>query len=129
MNCLRCNTPMKKINMEGVLIDKCDNCKGVWLDANELEMLKYDDGKKQDELAVEVHVERIAEKNRLLSTVGMCPKCQRQPLVSFIRSGIELDQCPSCFGLFFDYGELMHIIERERNGIKKFLYGIKKLIK
>lgn len=126
MDCLRCSSQMKKVYMEGVLVDLCETCRGVWLDVNELEMLKYDDGKDQVELATEVQRELVAEKSRLLTTVGMCPKCQRQPLVSFIRSGVELDQCPACFGTFFDNGELQRILEKERNGVKKFLYVIKK---
>jgi Zn-finger nucleic acid-binding protein len=120
---------MKKVFLGGVLIDKCDTCKGVWLDANELEMLKYDDGKDQAELAMEIRAELIEEKKRLMTTVGMCPKCQEQPLVAFRRSGVELDQCPACFGLFFDHGELQKILEKERSGIKKFLYGLKKNLK
>jgi len=120
---------MKKMYLDGVLIDKCDICKGVWLDANELEMLKYNDGKDKDELVVELKSELIAEKRRLMTTVGMCPKCQEQPLVAFRRSGVELDQCPACFGLFFDHGELQKILEKEHNGVKKFLYGLKKNLK
>ena len=129
MDCLRCSSQMKKVYMEGVLVDICENCKGVWLDANELDMLKYDDGKDPEELAVEVRNELRAEKRRLFTTVGMCPKCQRQPLFTFIRSGVELDQCPACYGTFFDNGELQRILEKERNGVKKFLYVIKKNLK
>ena len=129
MDCLRCSSHMKKVDMEGVLVDLCENCKGVWLDVNELDMLKYDDGKSPAELAAEVHHEVLAEKRRLLTTVGMCPKCQRQPLVPFIRSGVELDQCPACSGLFFDNGELQKILAAERNGVKKFFYVIKKNFK
>jgi Zn-finger nucleic acid-binding protein len=120
---------MKKMLLDGVLIDKCETCKGVWLDANELEMLKYDDGKDKEGLVLELKSELMAEKRRLMTTVGLCPKCQEQPLVAFRRSGVELDQCPSCFGLFFDHGELQKVLEKEQSGVKKFLYGLKKNLK
>ncbi len=129
MDCLKCNSAMKKQTLDGVLIDKCENCQGVWLDANELDKLKYDDGKNREELLREATAEVIQEKQRLVTTVGMCPKCQRKSLKAFIRSGIEIDQCPSCYGIFFDHGELQKIITREHNVVKKFLYGIKKTIK
>ena len=129
MDCLRCNSAMKKMLLDGVLIDKCETCKGVWLDANELEMLKYDDGKDKEGLVLELKSELMAEKRRLMTTVGLCPKCQEQSLVAFRRSGVELDQCPSCFGLFFDHGELQKVLEKEQSGVKKFLYGLKKNLK
>ena len=129
MDCLRCGNAMRKFPLDGVLIDKCDNCQGVWLDADELDRIKYDDGKEQNELAREIRSEQLAEKRRLMTTVGLCPKCQRSKLTTFIRSGVEIDQCPTCFGLFFDHGELQRLIANEHNGIRKFLYGIKKTLK
>lgn len=126
MDCLRCNSSMKKMTLDGVLVDKCSNCQGIWLDSNELEMLKFDDGKEKEDLMLEARKELVQEKKRLLTTVGMCPKCQRHSLKTFHRSGVEIDQCPACYGLFFDHGELQKVIAKEDNGVKKFLYGIKK---
>jgi Zn-finger nucleic acid-binding protein len=126
MDCLKCNSAMKKMTLDGVLIDKCGTCQGVWLDANELDKLKYDDRKDKQELLKEATTEVIQERKRLLTTVGMCPKCQRKRLDTFVRSGVEIDQCPACSGLFFDHGELQKVIANEHNGMKKFLYGIKK---
>jgi len=117
---------MKKTELDGVLVDKCSTCGGVWLDANELEMLKYDKGKGKDDLLTEARNEVIQEKKRLITVVGLCPKCQGHSLKSFVRSGVEIDQCPVCYGIFFDHGELQRVIAKEDNGIKKFLYGIKK---
>jgi len=129
MECLRCNSAMKKMDLDGVLIDKCSNCGGVWLDADELDKLKYDDGKDKQELMIEAKNEVMQERKRLLTTVGMCPKCQRKKLDTFVRTGVEIDQCPACYGLFFDHGELQKISANEHNGMTKFLYGIKKTLK
>lgn len=40
-----------------------------------------------------------------------CPNCQ-ETLVMAERSGIEIDYCPQCRGVWLDRGELDKIIER-----------------
>jgi hypothetical protein len=37
--CPRCHIYMKKINKNGVTIDVCTRCKGMWLDNNEIDKL------------------------------------------------------------------------------------------
>ena len=39
MKCPKCGSDLKEINFQKVLIDKCDECKGIWLDAGELDLL------------------------------------------------------------------------------------------
>lgn len=41
-----------------------------------------------------------------------CPKCE-SPMRSYERSGIVIDQCTGCRGLFLDRGELERLIEAE----------------
>ena len=41
-----------------------------------------------------------------------CPTCPDAVLVMTDRSGIEIDYCPSCRGVWLDRGELDKIIER-----------------
>ena len=36
MNCPRCNTTLNQVLYEGVEIDKCEPCKGIWLDDGEI---------------------------------------------------------------------------------------------
>ena len=127
MDCIKCKKPMKKAKMEGVLVDKCGICGGIWLDAGELEMLMFHEEKSQEELVKEAKCEIVAEKNRLLYTEGLCPKCQGREMQRYIRSGVELDRCPACKGLFFDYGELDKVMNAEKSsGLKQFLNGLKK---
>ena len=45
MSCPRCDGTLKTNNFEGVDIDTCDKCGGVWLDSGELEQLtKHESG-------------------------------------------------------------------------------------
>lgn len=41
-----------------------------------------------------------------------CPVCRETALVMTERSGIEIDYCPQCRGVWLDRGELDKIIER-----------------
>lgn len=40
MNCPRCETRnLAELDRDGVTIDRCDHCRGIWLDRGELEKL------------------------------------------------------------------------------------------
>ena len=41
-----------------------------------------------------------------------CPVCEHTALMMTERSGIEIDYCPQCRGVWLDRGELDKIIER-----------------
>ena len=42
-----------------------------------------------------------------------CPTCPESNLVMAERSGVEIDYCPTCRGVWLDRGELDKIIERD----------------
>jgi uncharacterized protein len=46
------------------------------------------------------------------TTQLLCPKCQA-PMRSYERSGITIDQCTECRGIFLDRGELERLIDTE----------------
>lgn len=40
MTCPRCErTPLHELDRDGITIDRCERCRGVWLDRGELEQL------------------------------------------------------------------------------------------
>jgi Zn-finger nucleic acid-binding protein len=45
----------------------------------------------------------------------LCPKCHDQALIVLDRSGIEIDYCPGCRGVWLDRGELEKLIAREQS--------------
>ncbi|MCC6252641.1 MAG: zf-TFIIB domain-containing protein [Bacteroidia bacterium] len=49
-----------------------------------------------------------------------CPNCNVN-LVMTDRSGIEIDYCPDCRGVWLDRGELDKIIERSSQNIKNIV--------
>lgn len=39
MKCPKCGSDLEEINYQNVMIDRCNECKGIWLDAGELDLL------------------------------------------------------------------------------------------
>ncbi len=52
MNCPRCHSDLIVTQRQGVEIDTCSNCRGVWLDRGELDKIinRYDAYDKEDEI-------------------------------------------------------------------------------
>lgn len=44
----------------------------------------------------------------------ICPKCEVE-LHTKTRSGVEIENCPSCRGMWLDKGELEKLIKREED--------------
>lgn len=42
MYCPKCEVPMRQAKKEGVIIDVCPSCRGVWLDPGELEKILHE---------------------------------------------------------------------------------------
>ena len=54
MNCPRCNVSLEVSQRQGVEIDKCPSCRGVWLDRGELDKIinryeRFDDDDDRDD--------------------------------------------------------------------------------
>lgn len=47
-----------------------------------------------------------------------CPVCSGVDLVMSERSGVEIDYCPKCRGVWLDRGELDKIIERSTQNMQ-----------
>jgi Zn-finger nucleic acid-binding protein len=48
-----------------------------------------------------------------MATDLICPKCQGR-MRTYERSGVHLDQCTECRGIFLDRGELEHLVDAEQ---------------
>ena len=64
---------------------------------------------------------------------GPCPSCGGE-LVQLERSGVRIDACRNCRGVFLDRGELDQILERERRVVaghhdddEEFFYELMRL--
>lgn len=110
MNCPICWVPLQQLNISGVIIDECDNCHGLWFDAHELARLdEISEGSGEDldrilsyPRADDMRIEQIT-----------CPRCsiKMQRRNYYYKSGINVDECYGCGGIWLDAGELGSIRE------------------
>ena len=114
MKCLRCDGVEMEVKVRGegtdiVEIDLCPQCKGIWLDPEELQ--KLDDNFFLDIEKIDFEEVRANREDLEL----FCPRCETGTMLDKVHpvqfKSLVLDTCPSCKGFWLDKGEL----ERVRN--------------
>lgn len=129
MQCCKCNTEMAKKAFEGILVDCCPTCEGIWLDGGELSMLQHHEEKSIEELHMEAREEAAEDRQRLVTAMDLCPACQKSPLEEQMLARVELDICPSCGGMYFDWGELTKVLEAtESRGFMALIDSIREAL-
>ena len=88
--------------VEGVDVDFCSECKGIWFDAGEL--------------AFYVEVEKDVPDLEAAIASGkpsghFCPRCSTELVETHYVPGesLMIDVCPSCKGIFLDKGEVPRV--------------------
>ena len=98
MDCPRCRNELRVEKYQGIEVDRCTSCQGMWLEYGELDQLE-DTVFDQDEL-------KGSMVYRPLRGDLPCPDCQR-PLTAFLYRAydLELDYCEGEHGVWLDHGE------------------------
>lgn len=140
MNCPRCKSVLMTRTYEaGVKVDECPDCRGVWLDAGELEQIEEtieNDRSEQLKRPADT-VGRSFEMARQRSLPDIdCPKCGQRMAKKecHYASGVLVDQCPACAGYWLDRGELETLevfterlrLEERRAGQRDFFAGLRR---
>jgi uncharacterized protein len=111
MDCSACKNPMNEVDLDGVRIDRCDKCGGVWLDAGEAEALVKKDPSPKDEMK-KVKLKLLQQwKTAAIEPKEVdrtCPRCHAAMLRVNYKEipGLQVEKCPSDCGLYLDKGEL-----------------------
>ena len=102
MNCPVCREPFVVVERDGIELDVCPWCRGLWFDAGELALLAETMGR-----ALTVGDDVDLETTPVSETRRQCPRCDKaMEKVSMGTSPrIPLDRCRA-HGLWFDHGEL-----------------------
>ena len=106
MNCPKCSTELVQRFYKGMIeVDSCPNCRGMWLDVNELDKLEdvvFDDDAQKGSL---IHFQK--------KTDIPCPHCEL-PMMEFQYRlyDLKLDYCSeNAHGFWLDDGEEERVIE------------------
>lgn len=110
MKCPRCQSKVETRSTGGVEIDECSSCQGIWLTADELRRLK--DETDKDLAWMDFELWKHPERFRVDSKRIQCPTCATALVaIDYDDTGVEVDFCTECRGVWLDGGELEKIIE------------------
>ena len=114
MQCPNCDAALRTIDYEGIRIETCDGCAGEWLDADELghivkvrEVRFNPDERRAIAQAAGITGVKLEDVDRDLK----CPKCgATTDAINYGGdTGIVIDRCTGCAGLWLDGTELEKI--------------------
>ena len=114
MNCPVChNEPMIVLELKGVEIDYCLNCKGIWLDSGELELLIGNDEETKEFLSSFVVIDTLTTERKV-----KCPICSKkmEKILVGDENKVRIDKCKNNDGLWFDSGELEEVLKISKLG-------------
>ena len=108
MICPKCKTDMEAIEFEGVEVDRCKKCKGIWFDVGEENCLLGTDAAT----AIDTGDPSIGRETNEIDHYR-CPRCDGGMLrrADPKQSQIRYEECTSCRGTFFDAGEFTDLIK------------------
>lgn len=100
IKCPECSTRMNEtFSFGGVIVDHCPSCSGTWLDEGEINFMVKEPDKVRQALQKGLINPHSSSRN--------CPRCE-VPMIEggLVEEALQIDECPSCKGLFFDGHEL-----------------------
>lgn len=110
MNCPKCEAPLERSDLRGVVVDECNRCLGLWFDRDELRRAKDEAEPNANWLDFEAwqHTDSVHGRAAGMS----CPSCQTALLaLLYGDTGVEIDHCPGCWGTWLDRGRFEAIID------------------
>jgi Zn-finger nucleic acid-binding protein len=107
---------MQAVEFDGVEVDRCNNCYGIWFDVGESDWLFGKDAAE----ALDTGDRDTGRKNNQIVRYR-CPRCNGGMMrkIDHRRSKIEYEECTSCRGSFFDAGEFTDLIKDSRLRVLK----------
>jgi uncharacterized protein len=123
MNCPKCNAAMEPVTYEGVTVDRCTACKGLWFDANEQKLLKEKKGSE----TIDVGDVTLGKKMDKIHNI-QCPRCHT-PMIRMVdvdQHHIDYEACTVCYGIFLDAGEFKDLKDYTMSEYLRDLFGARK---
>lgn len=107
--CVKCNSILDKATFEGLEIDLCPKCGGLWLDRGEITRAAKLPAEEQVRLRT-LLTGRSGPPPIPTENKAPCPACPGS-LSEVMLGAVHVDYCNKCHGLFLDKGELEQAIE------------------
>lgn len=114
MNCPLDKTKLEQAILCNTAVDYCPYCLGLWFEKEELRRAK--DAKDKNLNWLDIDLWQDKKKFKISSQGKLCPACN-MPFyeVEYGTSGIRVDICNVCQGVWLDRGEFRKIIDYLKN--------------
>ncbi len=111
MNCPKCSGEMELVSYDGIKVDRCTSCGGLWFQPEELRALR-DDIWMADYIidSGDKNAGRKANANKEID----CPQCGKlmQHEADAEQKHITYESCPDGHGTFLDAGEFTDLVRK-----------------
>ena len=104
MNCPQCNIALDQRRYRGLEIDHCSECRGLWLDFAEMDLLE--DTANRDEIlkGTRDYARRAGDRP--------CPHCgAKMDVFNYRAYNLPIEHCPDDHGYWLDKGEEERVLE------------------
>jgi Zn-finger nucleic acid-binding protein len=109
--CPKCDVPLFILHFKDIEIDFCHHCRGLWLDAGELEALMQQTGANAHDPLLKFQQQSGIQPN---GRPHLCPRCDAALHEIQVERAdtprLTLDKCPRGHGLWFDAEELQQLL-------------------
>ncbi len=110
--CVKCNSILDRATFEGLEVDLCPKCGGLWLDRGEItraaKLPEQELGRLRGLLTGAKGPPPLPTENK-----APCPACPGS-LAEVLLGAVHVDYCNKCHGIFLDRGELHSAVEAVR---------------
>jgi hypothetical protein len=103
--CPKCDEPLFLLNLRGTEFDFCAECRGLWLDAGELEAIVAGCG---DDATRSLAQFLAREGTRPSGTQYLCPLCDQPMNQTTTHDKLTVERC--VHGIWFDADELQQLL-------------------
>jgi Zn-finger nucleic acid-binding protein len=114
LSCPRDASALTEHRVQGIPVDRCDTCQGIWLDLDELDALEATEADADERRATVQFSQRPSELS--------CPVCGR-PMQTFNyrAHSLELETCDE-HGYWLDHGEdrqVLQVIQERKRSLRR----------
>ena len=111
MRCADCSRDLEQVDFRGIAIQECPRCQGRWFGRDELQKAKD----ATDEDLRWLDFDPFCEKANRFTTSPehkSCPACAAEMIsLTYARSGVVINKCQKCHGVWLHNGEFKRIID------------------
>jgi uncharacterized protein len=107
VKCPKCGGELVAVSQDGIEVDRCAQCGGMWFDRLEADRLLKEKGSAK---AVDIGDAKVGEEKNEQGKIE-CPRCHTLMIrmVDLEQHHIWYESCTVCYGKWFDAGEFQDL--------------------